>query len=173
MGERVWRALGHFSAVGAAVTGSGRLDTGAHGLEWAGGPDDLDRLCAESDVLIVGAPLTEQTRGSLGADQLAAVGPDGVLIQLARGPVADEEALFTALRDGRLGAAAIDVWYDYPPSPGVATAPSRFDFGALPNALMTPHVSGVAASTFEGRLRDVVANVEALAEGRPLRNIVR
>ena len=88
---------------------------------------------------------------------------------MARGPVVDEEALYGALRDGRLGGAAIDVWYSYPAGSTVG-APSRFPFRDQPNVLMTPHISGVALGTFRGRVRDIAANVAALAGGEPLRN---
>ena len=172
IGERTWRAFAHFGATGAAVTGRGDVDAGAHRLAWAGGPAELRRLCLESDVLVCCVPLTEATRGSVGAAQLDALGSHGVLINLARGPVVDEKALYIALRDNRLGAAAIDVWYRYPVG-STAGEPSRFPFRDLPNVLMTPHISGVALSTFRGRLRDIAANVAALAAGEPLRNEIR
>ena len=169
IGERTWRAFAHFGATGAAVTGRGDVDAGAHGLAWAGGPEELRRLCVESDVLVCCVPLTQATRGAIGAAELDALGSDGVLINMARGPVVDEEALYGALRDGRLGGAAIDVWYSYPAGSTVG-APSRFPFRDQPNVLMTPHISGVALGTFRGRVRDIAANVAALAGGEPLRN---
>lgn len=171
IGERAWRAFRSFGSRGAAVTGRGAVPAAAHGLEWAGGPSDLPRLCDESDVLLVCAPLTTDTRGIIGRAELDALGPDGVLINQARGPVVDEDALFAALSEGRLGGAAIDVWYSYPGDPA-ATAPSRHRFGDLPNVLLTPHVSGVAISTFAGRAADIGANVTALVNGEPLSNVV-
>ena len=69
------------------------------------------------------APLTPATEGMIGVAQLRAIGPDGVLVNVGRGPLVDERALYEALRDGDLRAAAIDVWYRYP-APGGQSAPS-------------------------------------------------
>ena len=74
----------------------------------------LDRLLAECDVAVVSAPLNEQTEGMIGAQQLRALGPDGVLINVGRGPLVQERALYDALAGGVIRAAAIDVWYRYP-----------------------------------------------------------
>ena len=102
------------AAPACAVTGSGRVDAAAHGLDWAGDTTALDRLLRESDVVVVSAPLTEATTGMIGAEQLRALGPDGVLINVGRGPLVDERALYDALLGGAIRAAAIDVWYRYP-----------------------------------------------------------
>jgi phosphoglycerate dehydrogenase-like enzyme len=141
-----------------------------HGLVWAGGPGQLDRLCAESDVLLVSVPLADDTRGAIGPSELEALGPNAIMINVARGPVVQEQALYDALRTQRLGAAAIDVWYNYP-TPGNATQPpASMPFGELDNVLMTPHVSGVAESTFTARVTDIAANLLAVRDGSPLRN---
>jgi len=170
VGERAWRAFACFGALGATVTGRGSVDAGSHGLEWAGGPDELSRLCAESDILLVSPPLTAETRGAVGAAEIEGLGPDGILINVARGPVVDESALYEALRDHRLGAAAIDVWYRYPPEGTGVGSPASRPFGDLDNVLLTPHISGVARATFEGRIRDIAANLLALRAGGPLIN---
>ena len=170
VGERAWRAFAAFGTLGAAVTGCGSVDAGAHGLEWAGGPDALLRLCAESDILLVSPPLTAGTRGAVGAAELDALGPDGILINVARGPVVEETALYEALRDHRLSAAAIDVWYNYPAAGTRTGAPASRPFGELDNVLITPHISGVARATFEGRVRDIATNLLALRDGSPLIN---
>lgn len=171
VGERAWRAFASFGATGAAVTGRGVVDAGAHGLAWTGGPDQLPRLCAESDILLVSVPLTDETRGSVAAAEIEALGADGILINVARGPVVAEQALYEALRDHRLGAAAIDVWYHYPPAGQSSGAPSDPPFGELDNVLVTPHVSGVARATFEARVGDIATNLLALRDGTPLINV--
>ncbi|GAB3927236.1 2-hydroxyacid dehydrogenase [Microlunatus endophyticus] len=171
VGERAWRAFASFGSLGAAVTGRGSVDAAEHGLQWAGGPDELLRLCAESDILLVSPPLTAETRGAVGAAEIDVLGPDGILINVARGPVVDDRALYEALRDHRLGAAAIDVWYNYPPPGTRSGAPASLPFADLDNILMTPHISGVARATFEGRISDIAANLLALRAGRPLINL--
>jgi phosphoglycerate dehydrogenase-like enzyme len=86
--------------------------------------------------------------------------------------VLDEDAVFAALRDGTIGGAALDVWWGHPRDPSGAP-PSRHDFAALPNVLLTPHHAGHTDDTFRGRAEDIVANLAALATGSPLRNLVR
>ena len=106
IGQRSWDLFRAFGCTGVAVTGSGRVDTAAHGLDWAGDTTALDRLLRESDVAVVSAPLTEATTGMIGAAQLRALGSDGVLVNVGRGPLVDERALYDALLDGTIRGAA-------------------------------------------------------------------
>jgi len=85
-------------AEGIAVTRTGSFDAEAHGLRWAGPNDDLPRALTESDVLVVSTPLTPETSGIVGAAELEALGPEGLLVNVARGPVVQEEALYAALK---------------------------------------------------------------------------
>lgn len=172
IGSAAWDLLRVFGAHGQAVTGSGNLDAQAHGLRWAGANDRLDDLLTESDVVVVSAPLNAATEGMIGAEQLAKLGSAGILINVARGPIVDEHAIFAALQDRTIAGAALDVWYTYPGSDG-QSAPSAEPFGTLDNVLMTPHLSGITHQTFLGRTQDICANITALAQGTPLTNIVR
>ena len=172
IGQFAWDLLRPFGSTGVAVTGSGRVDAAAHGLSWVGDGARLDDLLRESDVVVVSAPLTPATEGMVGADQLRALGPDGVLINVGRGLLVDERALFDALRNSDVRGAAIDVWYRYPSGPGETTAPATLPFGELDNVLMTPHSSGVTTDTFGGRADDIAANIGRLARGETLRNVV-
>ncbi len=171
IGRRSWGLFRAFGCTGAAVTGSGRLDAEAEGLAWTADVGQLDRLMTESDVVVVSAPLTERTEGMIGAPQLRALGSDGVLINVGRGPLVAEDALYEALSNRTIAAAAIDVWYRYPVSDGRA-APSDLPFATLPNLLMTPHSSGVTSDTFIGRVDDIAANIGRLQRGEPLQNVV-
>jgi phosphoglycerate dehydrogenase-like enzyme len=172
IGQCAWELFRALGSTGAAVTGSGRLDARAHGLAWAADVSRLDALLSESDVVVVSAPLTAATTGMIGAAQMRALGPDGVLINVGRGALVAERALYDALRGGEIRAAAIDVWYRYPTGPGASTAPSELPFAELANILMTPHSSGVTTDTFRGRADDVAANIGRLERGEPLRNVV-
>lgn len=171
IGQRCWELLRAFGCRGAAATGSGRVDADAFGLEWAGDTGRLERLMRESDVVVVSAPLTEATTGMIDARQLRALGPEGVLINVGRGPLVAERALYDALLGGEIGGAAIDVWYRYPGADGVG-APSDLPFGELSNVLVTPHSSGITRDTFAGRVDDIVANVRRLGAGEQLHNLV-
>lgn len=175
IGQQSWKMLSALGCEGAAVTGSGRVGDGT-GLAWAGDVSRLDELARESDVLVVSAPLTSETAGMIGRNQLSALGPDGVLINVGRGPLVDENALYDALLTSRIGAAAIDVWYRYPDTAngaGAVCVPSELPFAELPNVLMTPHASGVTADTFKGRSDDIAANIGRLLRNEPLRNVVQ
>lgn len=171
IGQRAWELLRAVGSEGTAVTGSGRVDATAHGLSWAGDTSRLDELLSESDVVVLSAPLNQATEGMIGARQLRLIGSNGVLINVGRGPLVDENALYDALHDGYLRAAAIDVWYRYP-APGGQSAPSALPFAELSNVLMTPHSSGVTADTFIGRADDIAANVARLSRGERLSNVV-
>jgi phosphoglycerate dehydrogenase-like enzyme len=174
IGQQTWKLLRTLGCEGAAVTGSGRVRDG-EGLSWAGDVSRLDELAHDSDVLVVSAPLTRESTGMIGRSQLSALGPDGVLVNVGRGPLVDENALYDALLTGRVGAAAIDVWYRYPDSTGkgAVCVPSELPFAELSNVLMTPHASGVTADTFRGRSDDIAANIGRLVRSEPLQNVVQ
>jgi phosphoglycerate dehydrogenase-like enzyme len=147
-------------------------DARAEGLRWLGGFDRIGELMAESDAVCVAVPLNAQTRGLVGAAELAALGPEGILVNVGRGEVVDEQALFDALRDRRIAGAALDVWYRYPGRADGPTQPSTLPFHELDNVVMTPHVSGRTAETRERRAAFLVEQLRRLAEGRALENVL-
>jgi D-3-phosphoglycerate dehydrogenase / 2-oxoglutarate reductase len=100
---------------------------------------DLDELLATSDYVVIQAPLTEETRGWIGADTIGRMKPGSILVNTARGPMVDGAALYDALRSGRLGAAALD---DLPEEPAkLARWTPDSPLLTLPNCLVTPHVA--------------------------------
>jgi phosphoglycerate dehydrogenase-like enzyme len=145
---------------------------------------NLARLCAE---LEAGLPASTQVLWPDPADTAALeaavsdadvlvsslcpaeLGADGKRLRLvhAAGAGTDGEAL----RDNRIGGAAIDVWYRYP-AEGAIGAPADLPFHELPNVLMTPHSSGLTRQTFTCRAADIAANIRRLAAGQPLSNVV-
>ena len=139
-------------------------------LSWVGGNHQLPELLASSDVVVVTAPLDASTRGMIGAAELAAMKTTSLLINVARGPVVDQHALFDALQSRRIAGAGIDVWWGSP-ADGVVP-PAELPFASLPNTVLTPHHSGHARITFERRAADIAANIRRLAEGRALFNVV-
>lgn len=140
--------------------------------EAAAGLDALPALLERADFVLVALPLSDETRGLVGARELELLGPQGYLLNPARGPVVDERALYHALRDGTIAGAAIDTWYRYPSAEGEVTAPSEFPFAELPNVVMTPHVSGRSQETREARRRFVGEQIARLAAGSPLENVI-
>ena len=107
----------------------------------------------------------------IGAAELDELGPHGHLVNVARGPVVDETALYEALKDRRIAGAAIDVWYQYPGTDGRGE-PATKPFDRLDNIIMTPHSSGVTAETFRGRAREIAENITRLSTNQPLKNVV-
>ncbi|MEU1513236.1 2-hydroxyacid dehydrogenase [Streptomyces sp. NPDC005811] len=171
IGARAWQRFRAFGARGVAVTRRGGVDAVAERLAWAGGMDDLDALLETSDVVVVSVPLTGTTTSLIASKELKRMGESAVLINVGRGPVVDEDALYAALRDGVIAGAALDVWYDYP-ADGRTGRPGRHPFHELPNTLMTPHSSGLAGQTFARRSEDITANIRRLAAGQSVDNVV-
>jgi phosphoglycerate dehydrogenase-like enzyme len=157
-----------------AVTRSPSHDRGRrHGLEWLGGMGDLPRLLRESDFVVVCVPLAAETKGLIAEHELELLGAEAYLLNVARGPIVDEQALFAALRNGVISGAGIDVWYRYPAHPGEQILPASLPFWELDNVVMTPHSSGWSESTLDGRWRFIAEQLARLAEGRPLLNVIR
>ena len=126
---------------------------------------DVDTLVRESDVLSVHVPLTDTTRGCIGAGELAAMKPGARLVNVARGGIIDEAALAAALQDGHVAGAAIDVFTTEP-------LPPDNPLLAAPNVLLTPHLG---ASTVEAQVNvafDVADQIAAVLAGGSARYAV-
>jgi len=128
------------------------------------GPEFEDAL-ARTDYLVLACPLTETTRGLIGESELKTLSPEAVLVNVARGPVVDTDALVWALRSHDLRGAALDVTDPEP-------LPEDHPLWNLENCLITPHCSGHTPEYYS-RLADVVAeNVRRLDDGEELANRV-
>ncbi|MDD7916827.1 NAD(P)-dependent oxidoreductase [Actinomycetospora callitridis] len=113
---------------------------------------DLLAALARCDDLVVACPLTDETRGIVGADALEALGPRGHVVNVARGPVVDRDALLAALRAGRVAGAGLDVTWVEPIDPDEELLAE--------NVAVTPHVGGVTETSYAGIARGFVASVE-------------
>jgi phosphoglycerate dehydrogenase-like enzyme len=133
---------------------------------------ELDRMLPECDVVVIACALAPETQGLIDARRIALMKPGALLINIARGLIVDEAALYAALRDGRLGGAAIDVWWRYPTPAEPQPLPSRFAFHELPNVLMTPHSSSFTEGTAERRFGAIVGNIDSFIRGEKLINVV-
>ena len=123
--------------------------------EWV----SLDELLRRSDIVTLHCPLTPETRGLIGADQLAAMKPTAYLVNTARGPVVDADALAAALREGQLAGAACDVFDQEPP------LPSDCPLLHCPNILVTPHIGFYTAESMAERADIVFQNLYAWLDG--------
>ncbi|MFV0459604.1 MAG: 2-hydroxyacid dehydrogenase [Actinomycetales bacterium] len=128
------------------------------------GIDELPALLPDHDIVALAVPLSASTRGLFGAELLAAMADDALLVSVARGPVVDTDALTAEVGSGRL-RAAVDV---IDPEPFPADHPLRL----MPGFLMTPHVGGDTDAFVPRAERMLAAQVARVAAGEPLANIV-
>jgi len=135
--------------------------------------DELAAFMGSVDAVIVSLPLTPQTQGLVDAAALQAMRPNAVLVNVGRGPVVAEQALYDALSQRRIGGAIIDTWYQYPTPDRVECAPSAFDFASLDNVTLTPHMSGWTSGTVARRQQTMADNIARLAAGQPLVNVLK
>jgi phosphoglycerate dehydrogenase-like enzyme len=136
------------------------------------GLDQLSSFMGSADIIVVSLPLMEETKGIVGTGELSAMRPDAIIINVGRGPVIEEQALFDALSGKRIGGAIIDTWYQYPTPDMPVTFPGRLPFETLANLVMTPHMSGWTTGTVRRRQETMAENIRRLAQGLTLANIV-
>src|SRR6266699_6085759 len=132
---------------------------------------ELDRMLPRCDVVVIAAALGAETRGLVDAGRLALMKPTALLINIGRALIADEEALFAALRDGKIGGAALEVWWRYPSPAEPEARPSNFPFHELPNVLMTPHCSSATDGARDRRLSGIAGNLDRFVRGESLINV--
>jgi hydroxypyruvate reductase len=121
---------------------------------------DLREMARASDCLIVACPLTPETRGLVGSRILDALGPDGVLVNIARGEIVDEHALVDALKQKRIAGAALDVYWREPEVPAALLE--------MDNVVLTPHIGSTTRELREERSRKLLANLSAHFAGQPV-----
>ncbi len=127
--------------------------------------DELDRLLAESDIVILCAPLNEQTQGMIARPQMSRMKRGALLINVARGPIAKEQDLVAALQSGHLGGAGLDVTEVEP----LAVESPLWD---MPNVIVTPHVGAQSARRADATTDLICENLRRYFAGRPLINLV-
>jgi phosphoglycerate dehydrogenase-like enzyme len=153
----------------AGSTGSGPDDEtrpfGEEMLDRVGGPEALPELLAESDFVVLAAPLTPETENMIDGRALEAMKPGAWLINVARGRLVDERALVAALREGRIGGAVLDTFREEPLAP---TSP----FYDLPNVIVTPHTSWSSGRVLDRSVELFCDNLRRYAAGEPLLNVV-
>ncbi len=126
--------------------------------------DSLLDLARDSDILVVACKADDDNAGLISREVIEALGPAGLLVNVARGQLVDEDALIAALKDGRLGQAALDVFVEEP------TAAGRW--AGTPNTVLTPHTGGATTEAVQGMLGLLMENLEAAFAGAPLKTPV-
>lgn len=154
------RAAEYAQAFGMTVVGTKRdPDTAPETVDEVYSPDGLFEVLGRSDYVLLSCPLTPETRGLVGREELGTMKGDAVLVNVARGEVVDEEALIYALQQGGIRGAALDVFEEEP-------LPPESPLWDLPNVVVTPHMAGSTPHKFERIAEIFAANYEAVADGR-------
>ena len=129
------------------------------------GPDRLLDVLSSSDIIVLSMPHTPDTRQIIGPRELDRMKPGALLINIARGKLVDDDAVVAALRDGRLGGAALDV---FTREPLEASSP----YWDLPNVIITPHTSGAMEDYWTPLVTLFSDNLRRFEKGEPLLNVV-
>jgi phosphoglycerate dehydrogenase-like enzyme len=167
IGQALARRAKAFDMTVLAIRRSPQADADAR----VSGPETLDDVLQRADYLVVTLPLSAETRGLLGARELARLKRTAILVNVARAEIVDEDALYEALAARTIAGAALDVWYRYPRTTE-PTPPARRPFHELDNVLMTPHVSGWTEGMLDARARLIADNVRRVARGEAPRNLI-
>jgi D-3-phosphoglycerate dehydrogenase len=126
---------------------------------------ELSALCARSDILVLCLPLTAETRGLISAEQLSALPADAILVDVGRGGVLDQPALYDAVRTGHLSGAALDVYAEEP-------LPMDHPLRTLDRVLLSPHAGGASRQAVGRVIEHSVANLRRVLDGEPVINVV-
>ena len=168
IGQATARLMRAFGMRVHAVNRSGKT---SEPVDWIGATAKLDELLAASDVLVISMPLTRKTVGLIGPRELGLMKPDAILVNLARGEIIDEAALFAHLQAHPRFTACIDAWWVEP----VRHGSFRMDhpFMTLPNVIGSPHNSGVVPQTGVVAMKSAAANCLRALRGETVHNIVK
>jgi len=158
-------------AFGARIYAVNRTGRTSEPVEFVGTLADLDQVLAAVDVLVVSLPLTLATRGLLGSRELSLMKPAAIVVNVARGAIIDQRALYEHLSTHPQFSAGIDTWWDEPAGDG----PFRTDypFFDLPNVLGSPHNSSIVPGTMLAAARLAAQNVRRYLRGEPVTGVVR
>ncbi len=130
-------------------------------------PSQLDKFLENIDILIIAVPVTSLTRKMIKKHEMELLGPNGILVNVSRGEIVEEESMFYALRNKIIQGAAIDVWYNYSPESDEEGKkyPYNYPFHTLDNIILSPHRG---YSPFKDLLRwnEVIENITRMAHGR-------
>jgi lactate dehydrogenase-like 2-hydroxyacid dehydrogenase len=126
---------------------------------------DVESLAEASDCLVISCPFVPETRGLVDARVLDALGPEGFLVNVARGPIVNEAALIAALREKRIAGAALDVFWNEPQVPAALLE--------MDNVVLLPHVGSTTREIRDERGRKLMANLRAHFSGKPLPHAIK
>lgn len=168
IGTTTARLLRAFGARIHAVTRTGQT---AEPADATASVAELDQVLPAADVIVLALPLTLATRGLLGARELALMKPDAILVNVARGPIIDQAALYEHLRTHPDFCAGIDTWWAEPA--GDAPFRAEYPFLELPNVLGSPHNSGIITGAMVSAAKLAALNVRRYLQGGQVTGVIR
>ena len=144
-------------------------------LSWIGRQADLPKLLGEADYIVLTCDLNEETEAMIDKAAFGQMKPSAYLVNVARGEIVEEDALYAALQKRQIGGAALDTWYRYPadvknpeadPDRGGAFQGSKYDFLALDNVLLTPHCAAHTHRADYSRYENIADTLAQYADGK-------
>ena len=137
--------------------------------------NQLHEFLQQSEILLIAVPQTSRTVGMIGARELELLGERGIVVNVSRGSVVDQAALYTALKQSTIEGAALDVWYEYRPEPDEAGRKypygAAFPFHTLDNVVLSPHRAASPIYNLR-RWEEVIDVISRYAQDEPLINVV-
>jgi phosphoglycerate dehydrogenase-like enzyme len=168
IGRAAARLLRAFGARIHAVNRTGRT---SEAVDYITTLANLDLVLATADVVVISLPLTLATRGLIGRNEFAVMRPGAVFVNVARGPIVDQQALYEHLCANPDFRAGIDTWWGEPQ--GDEPFRADYPFVELPNVIGSPHNSSVVPGTMLAGARAAAENVRRYLRGEPVRGVVR
>ena len=170
MGGNGAAIAGLMKGVGMAVHGINRSARSSFPLDFMGTPGDLDAVLQRSDVVVLTVPLTRQTTNLIGRRELELMKPDAILINVARGKVVVQEALYDHLKATPSFGAGIDTWWSEPGDPRGFKL--DFPFFDLPNLVGSPHNADDVPGAMTAATKIAAENIRRFLEGKAIRGVV-
>lgn len=164
IGTQIARRLKPFGCRTIGFRRRSTVDTGGDFDEMT---DDLDHAIEQSELVFICLPLTPLTRGIFNDNRLSRM-TEKFLVNVGRGELVVESALYRVLKTGVLKGAAIDAWYSYPETGETAKPPSAYPFDRLPNVILSPHVAGFTSGSAKRNIEQTIQNIRSyLKTGHP------
>ncbi|MFX0184989.1 MAG: 2-hydroxyacid dehydrogenase [Candidatus Hodarchaeota archaeon] len=139
--------------------------------DFLGGPEDLHHVLKESDFILVSLPITRETEGLIGEEELSLMKETAILVNISRGSIIDESSLFLSLKEKKIAAAGLDVWYNYPKDRSNPTNVFQNQpFEELDNIVMTPHSAFKIAERELIFTKDIIENILLVSKGKNPKN---
>ncbi|MHA2291561.1 MAG: 2-hydroxyacid dehydrogenase [Candidatus Hodarchaeales archaeon] len=135
--------------------------------DFLGGPEDLAYVLKESDFILISLPLTKETKGLIGETEFLQIRKSAIIVNISRGAIIDEKALFESLKESRIAGAGLDVWYNYPKDrKNPKNVFQNYSFEELNNIVMTPHSAFKLVDREAFFAEDIIKNLISILEGK-------